>query len=68
MAALAARWKQEPPKVTLSTLQSEPDLVRSEIQLIYDTEKVTSQVCGPPSGDDALLLKIAEAPNAVEQE
>ena len=68
MAALAARWKQEPPKITLSTLQSDPDLVRSEIQLIYDTEKVTRQVCGPPSGDDALLLKIAEAPNAVEQE
>ncbi len=68
MAALAARWKQEPPKITLSTLQSDPDLVQSEIQLIYDTEKVTRQVCGPPSGDDALLLKIAEAPNAVEQE
>ena len=68
LAALAGRWKQEPLKITRSSLESDPELMQSEIQLIYDTEKVTQRVCGPPSGDDALLLKIAEAPNAVEQE
>ncbi len=68
LAALAARWKAEPLKITLSSLENDPDLFQSEMQLIYDTEKVTAQVCGQPSGDDALLLKIAEAPNAVEQE
>ena len=68
LAALAARWKQEPLKITLSNLENDPDLFQSELQLIYDTEKVTAQVCGPPNGDNALLLKIAEAPNAVEQE
>jgi hypothetical protein len=29
------------------------------MQLIYDTEVQTSQLCGAPGGDDALLLRLA---------
>jgi hypothetical protein len=68
LAALASRWKKEPVTIKLSDLENDPDLAQSEVQLIYDTEKITQQVCGPPSGDDALLLKIAQQPNDVEQE
>ncbi|HEY4049175.1 MAG TPA: tetratricopeptide repeat protein [Acidobacteriaceae bacterium] len=68
LADVLARWNEQPEKITLSRLESDPDLAQSIIQLIYDTERVTAQVCGPPGGDDALLLKIAQAPNAVEQE
>jgi hypothetical protein len=57
-----------PAKVSLTALENDPDLAQTQIQLIYDTEMVTQEVCGPPAGDDALLLKIAQAPNQVEEE
>jgi tetratricopeptide (TPR) repeat protein len=68
LAALSARWQAQPETMQVSRLESDPDLAQSTLQLIYDTERVTAQVCGPSTGDDALLLKIAQAPNAVEQE
>jgi tetratricopeptide (TPR) repeat protein len=68
LANLVARWNEQPQRITLSRLENDPDLAQSTIQLIYDTERLTAQVCRPPTGDDALLFKIAQAPNAVEQE
>ena len=65
---LTARWQQSPKKITLTDLGNDPDLAQAQIQLIYDTETVTQQVCGAPSGEDALLLKIAQAPDRVEEE
>jgi tetratricopeptide (TPR) repeat protein len=67
LQALAARW-QQPPSVKLADLEKDPELAQTQIQLIYDTEIITQQVCGAPSGDDALLLRIAQAPNHVEDE
>ena len=68
LQALSERWQNLPGKLTLSDLENGPDLAQSQIQLIYDTETVTQQVCGAPGGDDALLWKIAQAPNQVEEE
>jgi tetratricopeptide (TPR) repeat protein len=68
LQGLADRWKELPSKILLPDLDSNPDLAQTQLQLIYDTELVTQQVCGEPGGDDALLLKIAQAPNQVEQE
>jgi tetratricopeptide (TPR) repeat protein len=68
LQALTARWQQQPAKITLADLEADPDLAQTQIQLIYDTELTTQQVCGAPTGDDALLLKIAQAPNLVEEE
>jgi tetratricopeptide (TPR) repeat protein len=68
LQALAGRWKQLPAKLSLRELEDDPDLAQTQIQLIYDTELITQQVCGAPAGDDALLLKIAQAPNRVEEE
>ncbi|HTZ58903.1 MAG TPA: tetratricopeptide repeat protein [Acidobacteriaceae bacterium] len=68
LAALQQRWDQLPPKMTAADLMKDPDLEQTQIQLIYDTEMVTQQVCGAPAGDDALLLRIAQAPNQVEEE
>ena len=67
LQALAARW-QQPPSVKLADLDKDPELAQTQIQLIYDTEIITQQVCGAPAGDDALLLRIAQAPNHVEEE
>jgi hypothetical protein len=36
------------------------------MNLVYDTEMQTSQICGAPTGDDALLLILAKSPRAVE--
>jgi Flp pilus assembly protein TadD len=65
---LVERWQKLPSKVSSTQLAKDPELAETEIQLIYDTELVTQQVCGAPTGDDALLLKIAQAPNQVEEE
>ncbi len=67
LQALAARW-QQPPAVKVADLENNPELAQTQIQLIYDTEIITQQVCGAPAGDDALLLRIAQAPNHVEDE
>jgi tetratricopeptide (TPR) repeat protein len=68
LQALAERWQQLPPKISVTALEKDPELTQTQIQLIYDTEIVTQAVCGAPAGDDALLLRIAQAPNQVEQE
>jgi tetratricopeptide (TPR) repeat protein len=68
LQGLEARWQQLPAKLTLNDLNADPDLAQTQIQLIYDTELITQQVCGATTGDDALLLKIAQAPNEVEEE
>ena len=68
LQALNERWQQLPAKISLTDLEKDPDLAQTQIQLIYDTELTTQQVCGAPAGDDALLLRIAQAPNQVEEE
>jgi len=65
---LADRWQQLPARVRLLQLEQDPELEQTIVQLVYQTEQVTSQQCGSPTGDDALLLKIAQAPEAVEQQ
>jgi tetratricopeptide (TPR) repeat protein len=68
LQALVERWQQLPVRLTLADLEKDPELAQAQIQLIYDTELITQQACGAPSGDDALLLRIAQAPNQVEEE
>jgi hypothetical protein len=38
----------------------------ANVKLIFDTEVQTSQICGAPTGDDALLLLLARTPKAME--
>src|SRR5580704_8041004 len=68
LQGLLERWQKLPAKVSLAELEKNPELAQTQIQLIYDTELITQQVCGAPTGDDALLLKIAQTPNQVEEE
>jgi hypothetical protein len=68
LRALAERWRQVPAKLSLADLEKNPEMAETEVQLIYETELITQQVCGAPAGDDALLLRIAQAPNQVEEE
>jgi len=36
------------------------------MKLVYDTEIQTNQVCGPPTGTDALFLLLAKSPKGTE--
>lgn len=68
LASIVGRWDQLPSQLRLRTLEQQPDLENTVLQLAYDTETATAQVCGAPTGDDALLLRIARNPGAVQQE
>jgi tetratricopeptide (TPR) repeat protein len=68
LAVLASQWGQLPATLTAPQLEEHPDLERTLLQLAYDTEKATARVCGAPTGDDAILLRIAQNPSAVEQQ
>lgn len=68
LGSLISRWGQLPSRLTVQQLEQQPDLEQSMLQLVFDTETTTAQTCGAPSGDDALLLRIAQNPGAVEQD
>jgi hypothetical protein len=68
LGSLAARWGQIPKRLTVQQLEQQPDLEQSMLQLVFDTETTTAQTCGAPTGDDALLLRVAQNPGAVEQD
>lgn len=67
LVGLQALWKKIPARLTLRALERDPQLEQTTMGLVYATERQTAQVCGAPTGDDALLLKIAQAPLAVRQ-
>jgi tetratricopeptide (TPR) repeat protein len=67
LQALADQWQHLPASLRLLQLEQNPELEQTIMRLVYQTEQVTSQQCGPPTGSDALLLKIAQTPEAVEQ-
>jgi Tfp pilus assembly protein PilF len=78
--ALRARWSQLPPDAILERrMERDPDLLENTLQLVYEVEQSEAQLastigvgsipgCVPPSTDAALLLKIAAAPDQVEQQ
>lgn len=68
LASIISQWAQVPPHTTVSALEQNQDLEKTILQLIYNTEIVTAKVCGAPTGNDALLLRMARNPAAVEQE
>ena len=65
---LAGQWQQLPSTLRLMQLELDPELQQRIMQLVYQTEQITSQQCGSPTGNDALLLKMSQAPEAVEQQ
>ncbi|GGG92658.1 hypothetical protein GCM10011586_04240 [Silvibacterium dinghuense] len=69
LSALVSRWQQVPAGISAQTLENDPDLQQELMTLVYDTEKLTAQgqTCGQPSGNDALLLELAQAPWTSEQ-
>jgi tetratricopeptide (TPR) repeat protein len=67
LQALGTRWSGKEATASLATLLNDTAEQDAVIKLIYDTEILTSQSCGAPTGDDALLLLLAQSPKTVEQ-
>lgn len=63
MADLTARWSASAKSTTRAALLADPANQDQLKALIDDTELLTAQLCGPPQGDDALLLIQAQRNN-----
>jgi Flp pilus assembly protein TadD len=63
---LAARWMSKEANIGRDALLNDTEEQDTIMKLVYDTETQTSQICGPPGGDDALLLVLATSPKPVE--
>jgi tetratricopeptide (TPR) repeat protein len=66
LQTLSARWTSKEATVDRAALFNDSKELDAVIKLIYDTELQTSQICGAPTGDDALLLLLAKSPKAME--
>ncbi|NYF88525.1 hypothetical protein RBB79_03245 [Tunturiibacter empetritectus] len=63
---LAAKWSTKDATSNRAALLNDPAQQDATMQLVFDTETQTSKICGPPTGDDALLLQLAKFPKAME--
>jgi hypothetical protein len=63
---LAANWTSKVATTNRAALLNDPTQQDATMQLVFDTETQTSKICGPPTGDDALLLQLARFPKAME--
>ncbi|HTD54044.1 MAG TPA: tetratricopeptide repeat protein, partial [Silvibacterium sp.] len=62
LAGLAAKWQQIPAKLKPGDLARAPQLEQSIMNLVYATEIETEGICGTPTDEDLLYLKIAKSP------
>lgn len=66
LAMLSAAWQSKSATSSAQQLLADNEQQDAAFRLILDTEFETSQICGQPTGDDALLLLIARSPRAME--
>ncbi len=59
LQSLATRWAGPDGTSRAATLLNDPARQSTALQLAYDTEIEASKLCGAPTGDDALLLRMA---------
>lgn len=63
---LSTAWASEMANTSRAALLQDFDTQDAIVKLIFDTEIQTDQICGAPSGDDALLLLLAQSPNSID--
>jgi tetratricopeptide (TPR) repeat protein len=57
---LAEKWTDMKPQITEVGLRRNPDLVEQAMNFVFDVERQTSAVCGPPTGIDLALFLISK--------
>jgi tetratricopeptide (TPR) repeat protein len=65
LSTLGTRWMSKDATINSAALLNDSTEQDTVVKLIYDTETQTSQICGAPTGDDALLLTLAKSPKPV---
>jgi tetratricopeptide (TPR) repeat protein len=63
LQSLGARWTSGDGSLSRAALLTDQARQDATMQLVFDTEVQTNQICGAPSGDDALLLLLARSPH-----
>jgi tetratricopeptide (TPR) repeat protein len=61
--SLDQRWSGADGTANAEALLHDPSLQASAMQLAFDTEVDTAQICTAAAGDDALLLRLATSPH-----
>lgn len=61
LESLRPRWADKNATADRSALLHDSDKQKAALQLIYDTEIQTNSYCAAPTGDDALLLLLAQS-------
>lgn len=61
MQTLATKWQATGQSVRVRSALNSSPAEADMTKLVFDTEEVTEKLCGPPVGDDALLLMLANA-------
>jgi hypothetical protein len=66
LQSLSARWMSKEATINRAALLKDSAEQDAIMKLVFDTEVQTAQICGAPTGDDALLLLLAKSPKAME--
>jgi Tfp pilus assembly protein PilF len=66
LQGLSSRWMAEDAGLSRAALLKDAVEQDATVKLIFDTEVQTSQICGAPTGDDALLLLLAKSSKTME--
>jgi tetratricopeptide (TPR) repeat protein len=66
LQSLGSRWIAKDASLGRADLLKDAAEQDATVKLIFDTEMQTSQICGAPTGDDALLLLLAKSPKTME--
>jgi Tfp pilus assembly protein PilF len=66
LQSLSEQWTAKGSTINRATLLNDSTEQDAVMKLVYDTEIQTSQICGAPTGDDAMLLLLAKSPKVVE--
>jgi tetratricopeptide (TPR) repeat protein len=66
LQSFGARWTSKDATINRAALLKDSAEQDAVMKLVFDTEVETSQTCGTPTGDDALLLLLAKSPKAME--
>ena len=59
LQALYQQWTEMKTQVNLRSLRQHPEWTDSAMDLVFNIERQTANVCGAPTGDDLMLLLIA---------
>ncbi len=63
ISVLAARWTALPTGAALlKQLADDPVFARNTMALVFESEQAAARSCGAPTGQDALLLRVANVP------